>query len=305
MPPLDTLLRHQFIVVTGKGGVGKSVTTAALGRLLASRGRRVLMLEVDPRETLHELSGIAPSGGEVLHVAPGLLLQNVQPRHVMEELVREHLKMDVLVRRVTTSPVFEHFADAAPGLKEMTVLGHAWRVLNNMGPRAVRGVDLVLLDAPATGHGVAMLAAPLVVSEVVDSGPFGEMARNLRDFVLDTERVGVVIVTLAEEMPVTESLELLASMDQRLGRRPDWLVVNGVYPRIGRERRLPGEGAELWRRRRAINDRELARLAAAWRGPLFELPLVPVERGPALVEALQTRLTAALAAGEASRVDAR
>jgi anion-transporting ArsA/GET3 family ATPase len=305
MRVLDTLLRHRFIVVTGKGGVGKSVATAALGRLLSARGRRVLMLEVDPRETLHELSGISPSGGEVLQVAPGLLLQNVQARHVMEELVREHLKMDLLVRRVTSSPVFEHFADAAPGLKEMTVLGHAWRVLHGMGPRATRAVNLVLLDAPATGHGVAMLAAPLVVSDVIDSGPFAEMARNLRDFVLDTERVGVVIVSLAEEMPVTESLELMASMDARLGRGPDWLVVNGVYPPVGREGRGTAEAADLWRRRRAMNERELARIRAAWKGPLFELPLLPVERGPALVEALEARLYEALVEMEAGRVAPR
>jgi anion-transporting ArsA/GET3 family ATPase len=299
MTLLDRLSRRQFLVVTGKGGVGKTLVSALLGRLFAARGRRVLLLEVDPRANLHELAGSAPSGGDVVTVGPRLFLQNLQARQVMEQVVRDHLRVELLVKRVVASPIFKHFVDAAPGLEELAVLGHAWRALHGFGPEASLGADVVILDAPATGHGLALLAAPQVVSAVIKDGPFGHMAGELAGFVGDPERTGVVTVTLAEEMPVQEALELRAALEQRLGRPPDLLVVNGLYPRLPERRRIaPRDG--LWARRRAINDRELARLAAAWPGPRVHLPLVPVGRGPALVDALAPVLAGALDAEAAA-----
>lgn len=278
------LARRQLLVVTGKGGVGKSVVSAALARLAAQAGRRVLLIEADPRETQHALFGIAPSGGEMVPAAPGLLIQNVQPRRVFESFVREHLHVDLLVRRVVRSPVFEHFVDAAPGLKELGVLGHALRVIRGIEPTP-RGVpDLVVLDAPATGHGVSMLAAPRVVSEVVDAGPFAALAAELATFIGDPAAVGVVLVTLAEEMPVQETLELREALRDRVGRDPDLLVVNAVYPpgdAVATGAVLPG-AANLWRRRRDINERELARLDARWSGDRIVVPLIPRDPGPAL-----------------------
>jgi anion-transporting ArsA/GET3 family ATPase len=191
--------------------------------------------------------------------------------------------------------VFEHFVDAAPGLKELGVLGHALRVIRGIEPTP-RGVpDLVILDAPATGHGVSMLAAPRVVSEVVDAGPFARLAGELAAFIADPQAVGIVLVTLAEEMPVHETLELRTALNARVGRDPDLLVVNAVYPPADQVRAgttLPG-AANLWRRRRDINDRELARLARHWSGDRLVVPLVPRDPGPPLVAELSARLARA------------
>ena len=284
----DRLARHQLVVVTGKGGVGKTTVAASLGRLLAAHGRRVLLLEVDPRENLHHMLGVAPSGGEILAAGTRLQLQNVRPLAVVEELVRERLKVGLLVRSVLKSPVFQHFVEGGPGLKELAVLLHAQRLVRD-GGRA--GVDVVVLDAPATGHGVSLLAAPFLVSEVIPHGPVGHLAHELAAFVADPRRCGVVVVTTAEEMPVQEALELIASAGARLGRQPEAVVVNGLYPVLPPALAREGGGAVgLWRDRRATNDRELARLAAAWRGPTLELPLLPLERGPDVVAALEERL---------------
>lgn len=299
MSVLAQLTARQFLVVTGKGGVGKTVVTALLGRLLASEGRRVLLLEIDPRANLHELAGSAPSDGEVVAVGPNLFLQNLKPAQVMAEVVRDQLKIEMLVRRVTASPIFTHFVDAAPGLKEVAILGHAWRALHGHGPAAKLGVDAVVLDAPATGHGVALLTAPVVVSGVVEQGPFGQMAGELAGFVGDATRSSIVTVTLAEEMPVQEALELRAALQEKIHRTPDVLVVNGLYPPVPSSRRQGAEtGEDLWQRRRAINDRELARLAREWQGPRVELPLLPVNRGPELVSSLLPRFASALVEGE-------
>ena len=299
MSVLEQLATRQFLVVTGKGGVGKTVVAALLGRVLASEGRRVLLLEVDPRANLHEIAGTVPSGGDVVIVGPNLFLQNLNPQQVMAEVVRDQVKVEMLVRRVTASPVFRHFVDAAPGLKEVAILGHAWRALNGYGPMAKLRLDAVVLDAPATGHGVSLLTAPLAVSGVVEQGPFGKMAGELADFIRDLRRSGIVTVTLAEEMPVQEALELRAALEEKIGRTPDVLVVNGLYPPVPAARRQDTAAeTDLWQRRRAINDRELARLAREWPGPRVQLPLLPVHRGPELVSALMPRFAGALAEEE-------
>jgi anion-transporting ArsA/GET3 family ATPase len=287
MALFEQLVRRRFLVVTGKGGVGKTVVTALLGRLLSQAGKRVLLLEVDPRANLHELAGTPPSAGDIVPVGAGLYLQNLQPRYVMEQVVRDHLRVDMLVRRVVTSPVFQHFVDAAPGLKEMSILGHAWRALHGLGAEAKLKLDAIVLDAPATGHGLSLLTAPLVVSDVIREGPFGEMAGNLASFMTDPDRTGIVTVTLAEEMPVQEALELRAALQARIARVPELLVINGLYPRVpDSRRRAVAAHDDLWQRRRAINDREVERLAASWPGPRVRLPLLPVGRGPDLVDAL-------------------
>ncbi len=298
MTLVDHLGRRQLLVVTGKGGVGKTVIAAALGRVLAAAGRRVLLLEVDPRENLHQVVGVAPSGGEVVRVGPGLVLQNLHPLKVIEEIVREHLRVPLLAGRVIASPVFQHFAEGGPGLKEMAVLAHAVRVLRQDPGRPAPDIDLVILDAPATGHGVSMLAAPRLVSEVIQEGPFGRMAQSLTALVADTERTGIVAVTRAEEMPVQETIELRAALELRVRRSPELLVVNAVYPRypaggVG-ARGADAFLARLWQIRSRANQRELARLDSAWEGPRVDLPLLPIDRGPALLAELGDRLALGL-----------
>jgi anion-transporting ArsA/GET3 family ATPase len=295
MSLLDRLARRGLLVVTGKGGVGKTTIVAILGRLLAARGRRVLLLELDPRENLHRLLGVPPVGGEIVLVEPGLWLENVRPRAVLEALVRHQVKVPLLAGKIVQSPVFRHFADGAPGLKEMAVLGHAWQLLRG---EAKPRVDTVILDAPATGHGLALLSAPLLVGAVLGRGPLGKLAGQLADFVGDPKQVGVVIGTLAEEMPVQEAAELITQLDDRLGRPPELVIANALYPefprRPPRAPRGTTEAVTLWKQRRKANERELARLGRVWSGPQAELPLLAIPPGPALLAELQGRLAEAL-----------
>lgn len=297
---LSSLLARQFIVVTGKGGVGKSLVSAAIGRLAADAGKRVLILEADPREAQHELAGVAPSGGDYVVARSHLILQNIQPRRVFESIVREHLHLDLLVRRVVRSPIFEHFVDAAPGLKELGVLGHAFRVLRGIEKTPHPHTDLVVLDAPATGHGISMLSAPRLTADVVDGGPIAHMAGQLAGFIADPQATGIVVVTQAEEMVVQETLELRDSLTTHLGRHPDLLVVNALYPPEGTLRPTTGAdalrgAAALWLQRRLVHQRQLERLASGWCGPRVVLPLVPCDRGPRLLDAVVARLQGELA----------
>jgi anion-transporting ArsA/GET3 family ATPase len=276
--------------VTGKGGVGKTAMAATLGRALAEAGRRTLVVEVDPRENLHQMLGVPPSGGEILPAGRDLWVQNLKPRQVLDEVVREQVRIEFLVQRVLQSAGYEQFAAAAPGLKELAVLGHAYRLRTGIQSGAPE-LDLVILDAPATGHGVALLTAPRLVSEVIRQGPFGRMAGELSGWIADPKRCGVVVVTQAEEMPVEEASELIDTLAERLGRTPDLLIANGLYPPLAGVEAGGDDAADpavdLWRRRRALNDRELETLRARWPGPLVELPKLPLDRGPALIDALK------------------
>jgi anion-transporting ArsA/GET3 family ATPase len=290
MSVLDLLEQRKLIVVTGKGGVGKSTLAAVIGRQMASRGRRTLLVEVDPRESLHHLLDVQPSGGEIVEASPRLWLQHIEPRRLLDDLVREKLKVGMLVRRVLASPVHHHFTEGAPGLKETAVFGRILRMLQGHVPRGMKRPDVVVLDAPATGHGVSWLAAPRLISDVIQSGPVGHMASQIADFMEDESAFGVVAVTAAEEMPVQECLELIQSLDENMARTPDLVVVNALYPPVDGDVPDDDSAAMLWKRRRVINDRELKRLAEMWTGPTAELPLLPVNPGPRLVGVLARRI---------------
>jgi anion-transporting ArsA/GET3 family ATPase len=283
MAILSRLDRLQLLVVTGKGGVGKSTVAAALGAHLANRGRKVLLIEVDPRENLHQLLDTPPSGGDIVEAASNLWLQHVDPRELLDDLVKEKLKVGALVRKVLSSPIHLHFTEGAPGLKQTAVFGRALRLVEGHGPKQLRQPDVVILDAPASGHGIAWMAAPQLVSEVISSGPIGTMAALIADFLADRQRFGSIVVTTAEEMPVQEALELLQAMETRLDRQPELVVVNALYPPAPKPRAQDDEATRLWIRRRRVNEAELERLKSKWDGPIAEIPLEPIDAGPVLV----------------------
>jgi len=293
--PVQRLRHRRLVVVTGKGGVGKTAVAAALATALVGVGRRVLLLEADPRESAHQLLEVPPSAGELEHVGHGLYLQNLSPRRVMDDVVRERLRLEVLVRRVLASPVYEHFAGGAPGLKEMALLGHAWRVLHGRAAAGTPRVDTVVLDAPATGHGVSLLRAPALVAEVIRSGPFARMARDLAELVGDGASCGVVVVTTPHEMPVQEACELLEVLPAYLGRPGDLVVANGALAPLAVDAPPADPAVGLWQRLYAAQQLQLARLRGAWGGPLVSLSLLALPPGRSLVEALRRRLEEAAA----------
>ena len=140
--------------------------------------------------------------------------------------MRDHLKVEWLVKRVASSPVFRHFVDAAPGIKELSVLGHALRLVRGYDRDQAGLIDTVVLDAPARGHGAGPVHGPPGDRGVIDAGPFARMANELAEFVRDPRAWATVVVTHAEEMPVQEAIELRAGIEAKLRRPPDLLLVN-------------------------------------------------------------------------------
>ncbi len=258
---LDSLLARRLVVLTGKGGVGKSTVGAAIALAARERGKRVLLVEVAaPLEAARRLGGPASHGRET-EPLPGLLTLNLDPQAVMDEYVRHMLKLDLVARRILASPIYARFFAAAPGLKELMVLGKIM-VLEDARQRLSRAplYDLIVVDAPATGHGLAYLKVPLAASRAVPVGPIGHNARRILALLRDPKRTALVVVATPEEMAYVEAVELHQAAEDEVGMEARAVVLNACH-----ERRF-----------RADDEASVLRLAAA--GASGELqPGVPLE----------------------------
>jgi anion-transporting ArsA/GET3 family ATPase len=257
---LDELLARRLILLTGKGGVGKSVVGIALALAARARRKRVLLVEVDaPLEAARRLGG-QPSRGRETEVRPGLFTVNLDPSAVMDEYVRHVVPVELLAGRILSSPLYHRFFAAAPGLRELMVLGKIM-VLEE----ARRGLsrrpawDLIVVDAPATGHGLAFLKVPLAASRAIPVGPVGRNARRVLKLIRDPARTALVVVALPEEMAVVEALQFHELATRELAITPAAVVLNGCH-----ERRF-----------RDDEEAEILRLTAAGRDGLLE-PGVPL-----------------------------
>jgi len=313
---LDDLLSRRLVVLTGKGGVGKSMVGAALALAARDRGKRVLIVEVSaPVEAARLLGGRASRGREV-EALPGIFTMNLQPRDAMDDYVRHVVKLGVLARRILDSPVYHRFFAAAPGLKELMTLGKVMVLEEARAGFAGRPAwDLIVLDAPATGHGLAFLKVPLVASSAVPVGPVGHNARRVLSLLRDRDRTALVVVAIPEEMAVVEALQFRDMARGELGVDPAAFVLNGCYDRRFSDAeeaevlRLTAAGADgtiaggvplppaLRAARRQIRRRKLTRfyqtkLRRALDVPLVTLPFLFRERiGVGDVRLLAERLS--------------
>lgn len=233
------LLERKLIVVTGKGGAGKSTIAGALGLLGARRGLRTVVVEVGEQSHLAALYGHRgkdslkrDGGGEVralrteVELEPGLWNLTLDPDAALIEWIRD-LGGRLPARVLASSASFRYFAAAAPGAEELVSLIK----LHDLSAAGSGGYDLVVLDAPATGHALAMLAAPDTFTAIVRGGPLARRADEAREMLADTSFSGYVAVTRPTEMAVTEMIELDRGLRGQIERDLDVVVVNGTIAR--------------------------------------------------------------------------
>ncbi len=226
MPAL-ALLDRRLHVVTGKGGVGKSTVAAALALLAARRGMRVLVCEINAQERVAPLLGGPPSGPVAREVLPGLFTVNVTPRDAMREYGTMVLRFRSIYDAVFENRVVRYFLRVIPSLAELVMLGkvlHEVRTEEDGRPRW----DLVVLDAPATGHALQLLRVPAALLDTVPPGPLRRDAEWMHALLVDPRMTALSIVTLPEEMPVNEAIELDAAVRGVLGIARAALIVNGM-----------------------------------------------------------------------------
>lgn len=232
---IDRFLAPRILIVSGKGGVGKTTVSAALALVAARHGRSVCVAEVDAKGTLPKRFGGGQLGYEPKEISPGVFGMNIVP----DEALAEYLDVQYHMKRVAKVFSSNHFVDfitaTAPGLKDVLVLGKIWYLeQGRTGPR----FDNIIVDAPATGHMLTFLAAPSGLSDAVKVGPVQRQAQWLNQMLRDPKRTRVHLVTLPEEMPVSETLETAASLGDRLGIEAGPIFANAVYPQLLTKRDL-------------------------------------------------------------------
>jgi anion-transporting ArsA/GET3 family ATPase len=285
-----SLLDRRLVIVTGKGGVGKSTVSAALALVAARAGRRVLVCEVNAQERVAPLLGAPPAGPTVREALPGVFTVNVTPHEAMREYGLMVLKFRTIYDAVFENRLVRYFLRVVPSLAELVMLG---KILNEARaeedgrPRW----DLVVVDAPATGHAVQLLRVPSALVDTVPGGPLRRDAEWMEALLVDPSRTAVVIVTLPEEMPVNEAVDLDAQVRDVLGMHRAALFVNAMPDTrfsAEEEARLAGlagappplgpaaQAGRLQALRADQARRYLARARAALDLPATVIPLLPI-----------------------------
>lgn len=223
------LLEHRLIVVTGKGGTGKTTISAALALAAARRGLRVIAIEMGRDALIPDLirPGHGPVGYQAVELEPGLHAMKIDPFEALAEYLGMQLGMPSLVHKVLGFEGFRQLMDASPGWRELITLGKIWH-LEQMKEQAAPRFDLLVVDAPATGHGVTFLDVPRVVVSAVRAGPLREHTQRVEALIRDPKRTLLLPVALAEELPTRETIELVEETRARLSIHVDRVVVNAM-----------------------------------------------------------------------------
>ena len=229
--PIPELLDKRLVIVTGKGGVGKTTVSVALGLRAASEGKRTIVCEVSSQENASRIFDHTEVGFHEVQMEENLWSISIDPDESMREYVLLQLKVRAMRDMLFRSRIFNYLAAATPGLKELVTIGKIWELAQlDRKVKKGRKYDLVIVDAPATGHGVGFLETPRTFASIARVGPIHSQAQTLDRFITDHEHTGTAIVALPEEMPVNESAALEADLRDKVGVAVDRVYLNGLYP---------------------------------------------------------------------------
>jgi len=236
MPP--PLLDRSLVFVTGKGGVGRTTTCAALGVLAARAGRRTVVCEVGEQHRIPGLWGETGGHDEEVELEDGLWTTSIDPQLALKDYLSSQIP-GPFVRLLADSRTFQYLYAAAPGARELVTMGGIWDLVSPRQRQRETKYDLVIVDAPATGHAIGMLRTPRTFADIARVGPIKNHAERIFDLFTDPRRSGYAAVSTLADMPVNETLDLQKRLRKAIGRPLELVVANGVL-----SRRFSGEELE-------------------------------------------------------------
>ncbi len=225
---MKELLKKRLIMVMGKGGVGKSVVSAALARLLLEQGKRVLYVQINAKDKASQYLNIPTAGPDLQHPLPNLFTVNITPEAAMKEYVLMQIRLELVYRLVFENRAVKYFLKVVPALNDLVVLGKIYFHEKETDRQGKPKYDVILVDAQPTGHGLFLLKLPYVMKKAVTGGPVLREASGMLELLKDPKKTGIVLVTLPEEMPVSETLETFYTVRDEFQMPQSAVVVNQV-----------------------------------------------------------------------------
>lgn len=304
---ISSLLRHRLLVILGKGGVGKTTVTAALASDAALRGVRVLAMESDLNGPLCRLLG-ARAGFEPSPAGPNLAAMLLEGRHSLEQYLRLVVPGGAMLGAVFHTRLYQYFVQAAPGLRELMMLGKIYFEVE-LSPAARNPPRMVVFDAPASGQALAMLRMPEAAREAFGESAVGREARNVSRVLHDQRTCAIVQVTIPEPLALAETLETHAAI-AAMGLRVAAIVLNrnsrdsfdaaavsrlAASPQVRSHLHHLNHITSLAREeltRARSSARALDTLRAETGAPILALPNLRGSSGSALVQQLSASLSA-------------
>ncbi|MCX6128799.1 MAG: hypothetical protein NTX25_07010 [Proteobacteria bacterium] len=257
------LLDKKLLMVTGKGGIGKTLTSYALAQLACAQGKKVCLVESSAHDQLAPLFGSEPVGHNLRELQPRLHVINLNAQDNFRDFVIKHLGFAKLFEKVFTRPIVRSFIQMMPGIAELTLLGRLFYFSEL--DREDR-FDLVILDGFASGHFQSLMKTPDAVLQSGMLGPVIEETRRVQAFVTNPLKTAVVLVAVAEELVISEALEFSSRLRLETKAPLTTVLVNRLFPKLPSDldnSRYPSNiqvGIDYWQKRRAGEQRAIDRL---------------------------------------------